>query len=278
VVRSGFLQVFLAFAWVAYIGVFPLLSQQIGVVAAAVAYVIVLTAGARGGFRSGVVHGLVCLPVIVVAFMRVNGGTIDMHGLLTGGTATLAIGVLLGAVTGRLRDLHAVVVAQQRQLEHQTRHDALTGVLNRVAITEELAAAMRTRRNGETAIAVAFLDLDGFKNINDTYGHATGDAVLRELGRRMQADASTGRAWGRLSGDEFLLVTVDQGRSRVEEGIEQSVNHLLTVPFQVDQHELLLTGSVGVADVREDDTDGDQVVRRADTLMYAMKRPDVSRR
>ena len=152
----------------------------------------VLLAGALGGARVGVAHSLLLLPMLVLAFMRVNGGVVDLPALLIGGVASLGIGVILGAVTGRLYDLHALVSRQRRQLEYQATHDHLTGVLNRAAITAVLEAALTERRSG-VRVAAAFLDLDDFKRVNDEHGHAAGDEVLRELGRRMRAQASPER-------------------------------------------------------------------------------------
>lgn len=233
------------------------------------AFLVVLLAGTLGGARVGVAHGLLLLPVLMLGFMQLNGGVVDVPALLTGGVASLGIGVILGGVTGRLRDLHVLVSRQRRQLEYQATHDHLTGLLNRAAITRALEDALEERRGG-VQVAVAFLDLDDFKRVNDDHGHAVGDEVLRELGRRMRARGGPERTWGRLSGDEFILVARLSGGA--EPGLlRREVEELLQAPIQAGAVRVWAGASVGLTLAEEGDG-APALIGRADTLMYSHKR------
>jgi diguanylate cyclase (GGDEF)-like protein/PAS domain S-box-containing protein len=159
----------------------------------------------------------------------------------------------------------------QMQLERLASHDTLTDLPNRTLIADRLRHAMEHSLRQGSSLAVLFIDLDGFKNINDTLGHAIGDrllvAVARRLGDRMRHSDSVGR----LGGDEFLIV-LEQVREREDVArISTSVINELMRPFDVDEHTLFAGASIGIAMYPGDGLTAQELIRNADTAMYRAK-------
>jgi diguanylate cyclase (GGDEF)-like protein/PAS domain S-box-containing protein len=163
---------------------------------------------------------------------------------------------------------------QQRQLEALALYDPLTTLPNRALLTDRLERALdRSRRDG-THLAVAFLDLDGFKQVNDLHGHQAGDQLLRVLAGRMQQLLRAGDTLARLGGDEFVLVLP---AIQAAEQVIQVVERLLVViaePVIWAGTTLCVSGSIGLTLHPVDDADAgpDQLMRHADQAMYAAKR------
>ena len=160
----------------------------------------------------------------------------------------------------------------QNQLENIAHYDALTGLPNRVLLADRLLLAMAQARRRKNVLAVAFLDLDGFKTINDHYGHAAGDALLIALSARMGDDLREGDTLARIGGDEFVAVLVDL--SGVEDCVPM-LGRLLAAaaePVHVGELTLQVTASLGVTFYpQEEDLDADQLQRQADQAMYQAK-------
>lgn len=154
---------------------------------------------------------------------------------------------------------------------HQLAHfDQLTGLPNRVLLTDRFGYVLNlARRNGET-VAVMFLDLDHFKNINDTLGHTIGDHYLMEIGRRLKAAIRQEDTVSRLGGDEFILLfpsTDADGAARVARKLIEVVGQ----PFQFEQHELNSTPSIGIALYPQDGNSMEELMKNADAAMYRVK-------
>jgi diguanylate cyclase (GGDEF)-like protein len=156
--------------------------------------------------------------------------------------------------------------AREADLRHRATHDVLTGMLNRAALAEELST---TLADGQRA-AVLFLDLDRFKLVNDTHGHAVGDALLVALGRRLATVVRPGDTVARFGGDEFVVLCPAAGEPEQALDVAQRLSRALEEPFLVDGHELFLSGSVGVAIGLPSDRPED-VLRDADNAMYRAK-------
>lgn len=158
--------------------------------------------------------------------------------------------------------------AEHQRLRHLAGHDALTGVANRVQFRARLADALAI---GERDLAVAFCDLDGFKVVNDTFGHLRGDAVLVDVAERLRASLRAGDELARMGGDEFTVLL----RNVVDaEGANHVVDRLLgalRLPVRVDDAEVSLGLSIGVALAGPTSTADDLLVR-ADEALYAVKR------
>lgn len=178
-----------------------------------------------------------------------------------------ALMVQIGTQLGR-------VVERQRAAEtlrHQATHDALTGLPNRVLIIDQLkrSLARQRRRKGEQT-AVFFVDLDGFKAVNDTLGHAAGDRVLRQVAQRLATAIRAEDTLGRLSGDEFVIVCEAVTEEYPVVGIAERLGDVLREPFEVDDEHFQVTGSVGIALAEGTESPG-VLIEQADAAMYRSK-------
>lgn len=173
------------------------------------------------------------------------------------------IGTQLGRVVERQR--------ADETLRHQATHDALTGLPNRVLIIEHLSRALsrQQRRTGEQT-AVFFIDLDGFKFVNDTLGHAAGDRVLRDVARRLRAILRPHDTFGRLSGDEFVIVCEGITRDLPVASIAERAGQALHDPFELDGEQFIVTASIGIVLADGSETP-EALIAQADAAMYRSK-------
>lgn len=181
-------------------------------------------------------------------------------------------------IQGVMFDITASKEAELR-LQHMAYHDSLTGLPNRAMFEEHLELALARARRDDLAVAVLFLDLDDFKPVNDTHGHATGDAVLRQVGARLNAAVRDTDLVARQGGDEFLVLIADLARghdgtlaaSTVTKVVER-IQEELALPYRLRVGELTLQASVGRAVYPFDGGDGASILRHADASMYEQKR------
>ncbi|MDA0173376.1 EAL domain-containing protein [Solirubrobacter taibaiensis] len=160
----------------------------------------------------------------------------------------------------------------ERRLQHDALHDALTGLPNRVLFVDRLDQSIRRaqRRHPATCAAVLFLDLDRFKVINDSLGHACGDQLLQKVARRLEAALRPNDTVARLSGDEFTLLLDDVSDPREATVIAERVLQSLKLPFVIDNRELFIDSSIGIA-LATAKSAPQQVMRDADVAMYRAK-------
>jgi diguanylate cyclase (GGDEF)-like protein len=183
-----------------------------------------------------------------------------------------------GDVLARLRGVgdQATTALQKARLldtvRHQATHDALTGLPNRVLFLDTLEQALAGSRP-DSAVAVLFCDLDRFKAVNDTFGHAAGDELLRQVAARLRGAVRPGDTVGRLSGDEFAVILPAIGALTDAESLAERVVACFDAPFRLDGVEAGIGTSVGVA-VHEsrDRTTADELLRQADSAMYRHKK------
>jgi diguanylate cyclase (GGDEF)-like protein len=166
------------------------------------------------------------------------------------------------------------LAATQLQLRHQATHDALTGLPGRVLLHERLDAALAERRARPAGLAVVFVDLDDFKVVNDTLGHAAGDDVLVQTAQRLTAvlaPLGDGAAAFRMSGDEFAILLT--GAAADDAGCTaERVLASIRQPLDVGTRAVEVGGSLGVAVVADDDdVEPSVLLREADLAMYAVK-------
>jgi diguanylate cyclase (GGDEF)-like protein/PAS domain S-box-containing protein len=155
----------------------------------------------------------------------------------------------------------------EEQLAHLAHYDPLTGLPNRVTLQRRLADLL----GGTRPVSVALFDLDGFKDVNDTLGHSTGDKLLVEVGRRLSEVAGGRGQVCRLGGDEFVVVIPECGDPRVVAGIVDQMLRRLAEPYDVNDHVLHLGGSAGVAIAPNDGETGDDLIANADLALYQAK-------
>ena len=158
----------------------------------------------------------------------------------------------------------------EHKLEHIAHYDALTNLPNRVLLADRLHQGMVQRRGQQ--LAVAFLDLDGFKAINDAYGHEAGDYLLVELSKHMKQELREGDTLARIGGDEFVAVMIGLSNSTASVPLLNRLLNAASYPVQWEGQELKVSASLGVTFYPQtDDVDGEQLLRQADQAMYQAK-------
>ncbi|MCB2174628.1 MAG: GGDEF domain-containing protein [Actinomycetales bacterium] len=171
------------------------------------------------------------------------------------------------------RELLVRLEATERLLRHQATHDHLTGLPGRVVLWERLEAASAERGMSGLPVAVAFVDLDDFKGVNDAYGHASGDAVLVEVAHRLTAALG---GYGddalavRMSGDEFAVLLLRDAAQAARE-LAHAIRDALRAPMQANGVDIVVTGSVGVASAPDGELNPSALLRAADVAMYRVK-------
>jgi diguanylate cyclase (GGDEF)-like protein len=159
----------------------------------------------------------------------------------------------------------------QRSLAHRAAHDDLTGLPNRAAFRECLSEASgRLKRDGRK-YAVFALDLDGFKHVNDAYGHATGDELLRQIAKRMRHTLREGDVVARLGGDEFAVLQVPVPEREAAVSLAERLIAEVSVPYCIEGRTIAINVSVGIA-LAPECGDGEVLLRAADEASYEAKR------
>ena len=158
-----------------------------------------------------------------------------------------------------------------QQLERMAHFDALTGLPNRVLLNDRLHQAMLQSQRRNHSVAVAYLDLDGFKAVNDLHGHDVGDLLLIQVAQRMKMALREGDTLARIGGDEFIAVLVDLERPRDFEPVLARLLQAAAEPFRHGESQLHVSASIGLTVFPLDDADADQLVRHADQAMYQAK-------
>lgn len=160
---------------------------------------------------------------------------------------------------------------QRRLLERRSHYDALTGLPNRLLLNERLERALARARGAGDQVALAFIDLDGFKGINDAFGHLAGDQLLTIMADRLQKALRESDTLARFGGDEFVAVIADV---HDESMLAALINRLVAAaraPVVLDKHKVQLSASVGVALFPRDGDQAATLLERADAAMYAAK-------
>ncbi len=178
----------------------------------------------------------------------------------------LALKETLAAITAAKRSLETT----NRRLERAATRDVLSGLLNRQSLFERIRHEMRRADAEETHLSGILVDIDHFKEINDSYGHLAGDAVIKELGRRMLLHLRKGDYAGRYGGEEFFLVLPGTDRQRATLTAERIRESLVATPFEFGGQLLLVSASFGVAEHQGAES-GEGLIERADKAMYRAK-------
>jgi diguanylate cyclase (GGDEF)-like protein len=236
----------------------------------------------KAACRAQALRSMIIVPLRhrgkVVGVLNVNSpqprafGTGDVATVqLVGGAISAAYGHavdiaakqrLLTELEGKVSELRAT----ERKLSHQALHDPLTGLPNRTFFLERLERALE--RHGQQDTAVLFVDLDGFKLINDSFGHATGDALLIDAAERIKDSLRAEDSAARLGGDEFAVMCTSSSSAATAERVAGRLITALSAPFWIGGRELFITASVGIATGAGS---ADALLRDADVAMYHAK-------
>jgi len=159
----------------------------------------------------------------------------------------------------------------EEQVRHLAFHDTLTGMPNRLLFNDRLDMAVVQAHRSQQKLATLFLDLDRFKVINDSLGHSVGDELLRRIAERVSGCIREGDTVARLGGDEFTVLVPAISHEEDAAKIAQKILEVIRLPFFIDQRELFVTTSIGVALYPSDGVDAETLLRNADTAMYRAK-------
>ncbi|MEW6068650.1 MAG: diguanylate cyclase [Nitrospirota bacterium] len=178
------------------------------------------------------------------------------------------------AVIERLADIYGIAIHRERteetirQLAYQ---DSLTGLPNRMVFNDRLTLAMSNANRNKQKLAVMLLDLDNFKDVNDTLGHNIGDHLLKELGNRLTGLLRKADTVARIGGDEFLLLIPGLNRLEYSCEIASKIIQSFSVPFMVSGHKIHTTISIGIAIYPDNGEDTETLIKNADIAMYRAK-------
>ena len=194
------------------------------------------------------------------------GGAVDIEGTITCSFQNEEA----GAVWVICRDISARKTAQD-QLHFMAHHDQLTGLPNRLLFADRLRQAQALAKREKHLCGVLYLDLDRFKIINDTLGHAVGDVLLQEVGKRLLSCVREVDAVARIGGDEFSIVLVNLNNVLDAEQVATKILKALAKPVQADEHEIFITTSIGISVYPNHDDDTEGLLKKADVAMYQAK-------
>ena len=192
-------------------------------------------------------------------------------------TAAAAVDVFFLLVTGLgmmilvLEDEREAALEAASQVEHIAYHDPLTGLPNRALFLDRLIVALAHASRHQHKVGILFLDLDRFKQINDSLGHTMGDHLLKSAAERIRAAVREEDTIARFGGDEFALLIHILGRAEHAGKIARKILDALAAPFTLGTREIFITGSVGIAIYPNDGVDAETLIRNADTAMYRAK-------
>ena len=178
-----------------------------------------------------------------------------------------------GNVTGAVIVFHDMAISRTRagEMKHLAEHDILTDLPNRLLLTDRLNQAIASANRYGKELAVLFLDLDGFKKINDSFGHVIADKLLRSVATRLVKCVRSSDTVSRYGGDEFVIVLSEIHHAEDAHVATMKILKALAKPHEIDKHTLFVTGSIGVSTHPLNGSDAERLIKNADTAMYQSK-------
>jgi diguanylate cyclase (GGDEF)-like protein len=187
------------------------------------------------------------------------------------GIALCAFALLTSLVVRYMRRTEATIAAGEDQLRHLAMHDALSSLPNRTFFGERLADLIEEVRRSGQAGAVLSIDLDRFKEVNDTLGHLIGDALIRAVGQRLARLLRDSDLVARLGGDEFAVITPDVGELGDLQTLAERIIDALRAPYAIMGHTLTIGASIGITSITRESGEVADIMRRADVALYRAK-------
>jgi diguanylate cyclase (GGDEF)-like protein/PAS domain S-box-containing protein len=178
--------------------------------------------------------------------------------------------LLVSGVVADISERKRVEAEAREKLEHAALHDSLTGLANRASFLDHLELGLKRATRTGTGVALLFIDLDNFKLVNDNFGHAAGDELLKAVGWRLQAVVRANDVVARQGGDEFLIL-LGEIASPASELVAGKVRTALSEPFVVDGIEIHVSASIGIGLFPIDGADAEALLKHADAAMYSVK-------
>lgn len=193
--------------------------------------------------------------------------------------ALLAFAAFIMLLLARQRAVSRALGASEARLTHAALHDPLTDLPNRMLFQERCDRALQTARRHDHRVAVLYLDLDGFKEVNDRFGHGAGDALLQQVARRLETRVRAGSEdmVSRFGGDEFCIMLTALNTPQECEAIAQNVVQALNTPFELDGTPVSISTSIGAALSPDHGRDTITLIKQADEAMYTAKRAGKNR-
>ena len=231
--------------------------------------------------------GIVCrndVPPYLASVARLGATSICLLPVILKGTLVAVVGtgyrdapalsdddrVHIGNVADRVA-VALLAAERERQLYQQAHYDPLTGLPNRLYVEDRLAQDIAHAQRDSQSLALLFIDLDRFKDINDTLGHASGDGLLRQVAARLQGCVRAADTVARLGGDEFTIVLTNIGSPRGAQMVAENVIRVLSEPILLEGRETFASCSIGVTLYPNDGMNSEELLRKADTAMYRAK-------
>jgi diguanylate cyclase (GGDEF)-like protein len=220
--------------------------------------------------------GLAAVFTFPLSLDETRLGALDLYRDTTGPLSDddlKAAQILTDVAAAYLFNAQARIDASQAvaRLHHRSLHDPLTGLANRILFTEVLERAVARARRSHHVAAVLFIDLDGFKSINDNHGHQVGDLLLAAAAQRLTSAVRPGDTLARIGGDEFVILCEDLASSEDAETVAQRVTDSMSAPFHLSDQRLSLSASVGIAFSGSGEDLPETLLRDADLAMYHAK-------
>ncbi len=209
------------------------------------------------------------VPVVVLS--QVEDETLAVKAVRSGAQDFLLKAHISGPLL--LRSLRYALERRQleEQLYHMAHHDALTGLPNRKLFYDQLSRAIAQARRHQRSLALMLIDLNGFKQINDTFGHQVGDELLKQVAARLASCVRASDCVARLGGDEFVLYVADLSEADHASVVAQKLIEALRPPFAISGREFASHASIGIAQHPQDGDDLEALIKAADSAMYAAK-------
>src|SRR5690606_5108289 len=202
----------------------------------------------RGGADWGVVYALIELNLANTVFLALTSAFI------------------------RFKESYTRTRARMEEAERHAYHDALTGLANRMRLAVELERRLTRARHEGGRVAVLYLDIDGFKVVNDTLGHEAGDELLRSVSRRLQDVLGEDDLMARMSGDEFVILLDEVSSPQAAMFAARKLQAALVTPVELQGMSHHVSASIGLCLYPDDAPDGSTLLRHADSAMYRVKR------
>ncbi|WP_420472938.1 EAL domain-containing protein [Noviherbaspirillum sp. ST9] len=209
------------------------------------------------------------IPVLMITALEDN--TSVERAFAAGASDYIPKPIHFAVLSQRVRRIIEANQAEKR-IRHLAYNDLLTGLPNRALFMDQLGRRIEQARVAGESVAVLFLDLDRFKNVNDTLGHDVGDRLLVAVAQRIRRSVRNADCVARLGGDEFTVVLAEVAGPNAAVTAAQNICRALATPFQIDGHDIFVTTSVGISMYPHDATDVGTLLKHADTAMYRAKK------